>query len=53
MLEEQPSTRQRKSYSDDIRYILPHPLRISMRELYEGEVAPRILVGTVTVQLGM
>jgi len=50
ILLEQPNVRQRKSYKNENRYILPNPLTICARES-PGEKLPRILDGQVTVSL--
>jgi len=52
VLMEQPSSRQRKSYKNENRYILPNPLTICAREQPpRGDPLPRVIEGTVTVKL--
>jgi hypothetical protein len=51
ILLEQPNVRQRKSYKNENRYVLPNPLSICAREEVPGEKAPRILEGMASVML--
>jgi len=51
VLLEQPNVRQRKSYKNENRYVLPNPLTICAREESPGEKLPRIIEGEVTVSL--
>lgn len=50
ILVEQPNIRQRKSYKNENRYILPNPLTICAKD-DTNEKLPRILDGDVTVSL--
>jgi len=51
VLLEQPNVRQRKSYKNENRYVLPNPLTICAREEGPGEKLPRVIDGVVTVSL--
>jgi len=51
VLLEQPNVRQRKSYKNENRYVLPNPLTICAREEAPGEKLPRIIEGEATVSL--
>jgi len=51
LLLEQPNVRQRKSYKNENRYILPNPLTICPREESPGEKLPRLIEGVVSVSL--
>eukprot|EP01114_Cavostelium_apophysatum_P013639 TRINITY_DN3345_c0_g1_i4.p1 TRINITY_DN3345_c0_g1~~TRINITY_DN3345_c0_g1_i4.p1 ORF type:complete len:490 (-),score=94.42 TRINITY_DN3345_c0_g1_i4:44-1513(-) len=51
ILQEQPNARQRKSYKNENRYLLPNPLTICARETAPDERLPMISDGKVTVSL--
>jgi len=51
LLQEQPNMRQRKSYRNENRYLLPNPMTVCCRDVAPEENLPTIIEGKVSVQL--